>query len=48
MTAATFVQVLAGLPFKTEVVRDGIVVGAAWSVGSGGEVAAEVNHAGGE
>jgi hypothetical protein len=50
----------AGKLFKTEVLRGatvspetgtasgGTVVGAAWSTGSGGEVAAEVNHPGGE
>ena len=41
-------QNLAGKSFKTEVVRNGVVVGAAWSIGSGGDVAAEVNHPGGE
>ena len=41
-------QILAGKSFKTEVVRGGAVIGAAWSIGSGGEVAAEVNHPGGE
>jgi hypothetical protein len=41
-------QILEGKSFKTEVVRDDVVIGAAWSIGSGGEVAAEVNHPGGE